>query len=148
MSPTDILMALEEAFEGPNWADRIRELCTADCEFVDVGPGEITDVEGFIGTERNMMTAWSNVSTEQVALVGDEHHAMIELRYRATHDGPLRWHGHDFEASGREWQMRFVRCISVKDGKITSIRDYFNDVSFMRQLGILIHVAESAPLIV
>lgn len=73
---------------------------------------------------------------------------MIELMYRAKHDGLLRWHGHEFEASGREWQMRFVRCISVSDGKIISIRDYFNDVSLMRQLGIPIEVAESAPLFV
>lgn len=148
MTAIDLLLAFERSFDEPDWEDRVRELCRPDCEFIDVGPGEIGDIEGFIRTERNMMTAWSNESTEQVALIGDEQHAMSELIYRAKHNGPLRWHGHEFEATGREWQLRFVRCITVKDGKIASIRDYFNDVSFMRQLGIPIEIAGTAPFFV
>ena len=148
MTAIHLLMALEEALRAPDWADRVRALCTPDCEFVDVGPGEISDIEGFIKTESNVMVAWSDVTTQEVAVLGDEHHAMAESMVEATHDGPLLWHGTEFQPSGRVVKLRVVRIISVQDGKIASIRDYFNDVSFMRQQGIPITVAESAELIV
>lgn len=69
MSATDLLLALDDALAEGDWVTRVRELCTEDCEFVDVGPGVVTDIAGFIETERNMMTAWSNESTEKVALL-------------------------------------------------------------------------------
>lgn len=59
MAALDVLMAFEQALGEPDWEDRVRDLCTRDCEFVDVGPGEITDIERFIKSERTM-TAWSD----------------------------------------------------------------------------------------
>ena len=148
MSAIELLLELEDAFHHEDWIARVRGLCAPDLEFIDVGPGIRTGIDGFIEVELTMMRAWSNVRTRQLMLVGDDTSACIELEVMATHSGPLQWHGHSFAATGRDVSMLFARCISVSDHSITSIRDYFNDVSFMRQHDIPVQIADVGPVVI
>ncbi len=148
MTAIERLLELEDAFTHEDWVRRVRGLCASDLEFIDVGPGVRTDIDGFIEVEQTMMRAWSNVRTRQLVLLGDDTSACIELEITATHSGPLMWHGLPFAATGREVSMHFARCISVSDSSITSIRDYFNDVSFMRQHDIPVQIADVGPIVI
>jgi predicted ester cyclase len=133
----EILGVLAEAFNARDW-DGARELLSDGIRFVDVASGVTTDgPDGFIEYARGWAGAFSNMKIETLALVADESHAAGEFLGRGIHDGPLPTPTGAIPATGRDFEERFTFFADVAGGKITGVRDYYNAMSLMVQLGLM-----------
>jgi steroid delta-isomerase-like uncharacterized protein len=134
---TEILRALADAFNARDF-DRARELVSDDLEFVDVAMGVTTSgPDGFIDYARSWANAFSDMQLEVLAAVADERHASGELVGRGTHDGTLPTPSGEVPATGRRMEVPFTWFADVEGGKLTSMRDYYNALSIMVQLGLM-----------
>ncbi len=134
---TEILRALADAFNARDF-DRARELVSDDLEFVDHAMGvTINGPDGFIDYARSWANAFSDMQLELLAVVADERHASGELVGRGTHDGTLPTPSGEVPATGRRMEVPFSWFADVEAGKLTSMRDYYNALSIMVQLGLM-----------
>jgi steroid delta-isomerase-like uncharacterized protein len=62
--------------------------------------------------------------------------AIAEGVYRGTHSGPLRTPQGDLPATGRQVAVPFVTVLKARDGKLTVHRAYWDNATFMEQLGL------------
>jgi steroid delta-isomerase-like uncharacterized protein len=140
----DILRELAEAFNARDFG-RAHELMSDEVEFVDVAAGvTVHGPDGFIGYARGWAGAFSDMRIETLAVVADESHAAGEFVGGGTHDGPLPTPAGEIPATGRNFQERFTFFCEVEGGKLTGVRDYYNAMSLMAQLGLMPEPAESA----
>ena len=139
----DTLRALADAFNSRDF-DRARELVSDDLEFVDLAMGvTIQGVDGFIGYAQSWATAFSDMQLETRAVVSDERYASGEFVGRGTHDGTLPTPNGDVPATGRRIEAPFVWFAEFDHGKITGVRDYYNALTLMAQLGLMPEPVES-----
>jgi ketosteroid isomerase-like protein len=67
---------------------------------------------------------------------------VAEGTWNATHSGPLRSPQGEVGATHRRVSVPFVGVVRVRDGRIESIHNYFDQMGFLSQLGL---VPEQAP---
>jgi steroid delta-isomerase-like uncharacterized protein len=135
---------MAEAFNARDF-DRARELVSDDVEFVDVAMGQtMHGPDAFIEYFRMWASAFSDMTIEPLALVADESRAAGEFRGRGTHDGPLQTPAGEIPPTGRTLDERFTWFGEVADGKVTGVRDYYNAMSVMMQLGLMPEAAEAS----
>ena len=139
-----ILRDLAEAFNARDF-DRAHELVSPEIEFIDVAAGvTVHGPDGFIGYARGWAGAFSDMTIETLAVVADERRAAGEFVGRGTHDGPLPTPAGEIPATGRSFEERFTWFCEVADGKLTGVRDYYNSMALMVQVGLMPEPAESA----
>jgi steroid delta-isomerase-like uncharacterized protein len=63
--------------------------------------------------------------------------AINEWSASGTHQGPLETPEGSIPATGKQITIRGYDVVTVRDGRITSHRAYFDQLSFMAQLGLL-----------
>jgi ketosteroid isomerase-like protein len=63
--------------------------------------------------------------------------AINEWSASGTHQGPLETPEGTIPATGKQITIRGCDVVTVRDGRITSHRAYFDQLSFMAQLGLL-----------
>ena len=63
--------------------------------------------------------------------------AINEWSASGTHEGPLEGPEGTIPATGKSVTMRGCDVITVRDGRITSHRIYFDQLGFMMQLGLM-----------
>jgi steroid delta-isomerase-like uncharacterized protein len=68
------------------------------------------------------------------ALVSGDN-VVLELTWRGTHTGPLETPAGRLAATGRSIEMRACAVVGMAGGKAQSMRQYFDMVTMMRQLG-------------
>ena len=142
-SNADILRALAEAFNARDY-DRARELVSDEVEFVDVAAGETArGHDEFIEVLRTWAGAFSDMEIEPLVLVADETYAAGEFVGRGTHDGPLPTPAGEIPPTGRKLEDPFTWFAELAGGKVTSLRDYYNAMALMVQLGLMPDAAEA-----
>jgi predicted ester cyclase len=61
-----------------------------------------------------------------------------QARYVGTHTGPLRSpDGMEIPGTGKRFDFPFAAIFRVVDGKITSIRIYYDQIEVFTQLGLM-----------
>ena len=70
--------------------------------------------------------------------------AINEWTASGTHDGPLETPEGTIPATGKTVTLRGCDAITVRDGRITSQRIYYDQLSFMTQLGLVPEGAATA----
>jgi len=61
---------------------------------------------------------------------------VLELTWHGTHTGPLETPGGSVAATGKHIEIPACMVVEVGDGKVKSIRHYFDMATLMQQLGI------------
>ena len=143
-SSTELLQRLADLFNARE-LDRLSEVVSDDADFEDVAAGEV--VHGASGLAEYMgmwAGAFSDMKLETLAIVGDDRHVAAEFKWRGTHDGPLASPGGEVPATGRTLEERFTWFAEVENGKLTGLRDYYNAMSLMAQLGLMPEAAEAS----
>lgn len=85
-----------------------------------------------------LLTAAPDRSSRDVVLIAEGEYVVEQARYVGTHTGPLRSpDGVEVPATGRQFDFPFVGIFRVRDGKIRSIRIYFDQLELLTQLALM-----------
>lgn len=124
-----------------SWNDRdfdfMAEVIAPDGTITDVGSG-IT-FRGPEGT-RDYNTAWAEgfpdgrITVDRVISSGDL--VVVEYTGRGTHTGTLSSPAGAIPATGRTLTLELCDVIEFADGKVKTLRSYFDTGSMMAQLGL------------
>jgi steroid delta-isomerase-like uncharacterized protein len=122
-------------------AEAIGALYADDAVFTDPS-GEFRGREAIVQYWQGFFQAFPDMvgRDEFKAESGDT--AINEWSASGTHQGPLETPEGTIPATGKQITIRGCDVVTVRDGRITSHRAYFDQLSFMAQLGLL---PEEAP---
>jgi steroid delta-isomerase-like uncharacterized protein len=85
-----------------------------------------------------LATAAPDRSSRDVVLIAEGDSVVEQGRYTGTHTGTLRNpDGAEVPATGRKVDFPFVGVFRVEDGKISSIRIYYDQIEVFTQLGLM-----------
>ena len=85
-----------------------------------------------------LVTAAPDRSSEDVVLIAEGDYVVEQARYTGTHTGTLRSpDGSEVPATGKKFGFPFVGVFRVEQGKISSIRIYYDQIELLMQLGLM-----------
>ena len=132
---------LEQAIERWNANDRERwaELYHKDVVFEAPGGSRISGLEDLkLRYFDALLTAAPDRGSSDVVLIAEGEHVVEQARYTGTHTGTWRNpDGVEIPATGRTLDFPFVGVFRVEDGKISSIRLFYDQVEVLAQLGLM-----------
>jgi steroid delta-isomerase-like uncharacterized protein len=77
-------------------------------------------------------------SSRDIILFADGEYVVEQARYVGTHTGPLRSPvGVEVPATGKPFDFPFVGFFRIQDGKIRSIRIFYDQIELFTQLGLM-----------
>ncbi|MEU6380117.1 nuclear transport factor 2 family protein [Streptomyces sp. NPDC046909] len=133
----EVMDRLTEAVTHPD-LKVIAELYAEDAVAYTPDEGEIHGRDNIVEYWRQMTEAVPEASFETLHSyeVGDT--AIDEGFYSGRNTGPLALPtGDSLPATGKEVRIRGVDLATVKEGRITEYRLYFDEMEFLGQLGLL-----------
>jgi steroid delta-isomerase-like uncharacterized protein len=115
----------------------VASLYASDAVFVDpIGRHEGREAIGAYFEEADK--PFSHISVETSQLIEEGNVAVAEWVWRATNTAPMLMpDGTEIPATHKPVELPGVSIVSVRDGKISSHRDYFDNASVMSQLGLM-----------
>lgn len=138
---SDAKRVLEQAIEYWNAGDRDAWAALYAEDVVYEAPGG-QRISGLADLEEKyfdaLLTAAPDRLSRDVVLIADGEYVVEQARYVGTHTGLLRApDGLDVPATGKQFDLPFVAIFRVGDGKIGSIRIYYDQIEVFTQLGLM-----------
>ncbi len=96
-------------------------------------PENIVGIEGFKAYYNNYLTGFSNVAFTIVDAFGQGDKIVKHWNFRGTHTGDF----FGIPATGKEVNLDGITLVKMKDGKIAQEQDFFDNLEFMQQLGLI-----------
>jgi predicted ester cyclase len=85
-----------------------------------------------------LVTAAPDRRSSEVMLIAEGDHVVEQATYTGTHTGTWRNpDGAEIPATGKKLNFSFVGVFQVANGKISSIRLYYDQVEVFMQLGLM-----------
>jgi steroid delta-isomerase-like uncharacterized protein len=132
---------LERAIAYWNSADRDRwaALYTDDVVYEGPGGGRISGLEDLKEKYFDAhVAAVPDRESRDVTLIAEGDQVVEQARYVATHTGTWRDpNGVEIPATGKSLDFPFVGVFRVENGKISSIRIYYDQMDVLTQLGLM-----------
>jgi steroid delta-isomerase-like uncharacterized protein len=124
------------AYNEKDW-DKVRASTTTDLVYDEAATHR--KVEG-IDQVLEVWQGWAaalpdSQGTIHNAFVSDDK-VIIELTWRGSQTGPMQTPDGEIPATGKSIEMRACQIIEIEDGKVKSIRQYFDMMTMMQQLGL------------
>jgi steroid delta-isomerase-like uncharacterized protein len=118
--------------------DRGAALMAPDGEILIVGSGErFVGPEGSIAFSRMWADGFPDGRTEITGTVSEADRVVVLYRGRGTHTGTLKNASGEIPATGKEVTLELCDVIQIRDGKVQSVRTYFDSGSLLAQLGLM-----------
>lgn len=118
--------------------DGMAAQAAADAEITGVPTGmTLKGPDGFRQYIQGWASAFPDSQIEVMNVIVGEEGAVVEFRGRGTHTGPLMAPTGEIPATGKSVDIPFCDVLQMKDGKITSLRSYFDIATMMGQLGLM-----------
>ena len=115
-------------------AEKVVALFTDDCMFEDVTFELIVrGKEQLRGIISAVFTAIPDVTFDVTGRVAGREGAAIEWMMSGTHEGDLP----GLPATGKRFAVRGTTILELREGKISRESDYWDAVTFMKQVGLL-----------
>ncbi len=114
--------------------DRLASLYAPDVEHEDVTSG--VKLHGHSELRKLFLEAWEgmpDVRTKIGRIISQDNRLAWEWTMSATHAGDFP----NLPATGRTFTIEGVSILEVKDGLVRSQRDFYDQASFLRQVGAL-----------
>jgi steroid delta-isomerase-like uncharacterized protein len=132
---------LEQAIERWNATDRDGWAALYTDDVVYEGPGG-AHISGLADLKEKyfdaLVTAAPDRLSSEVVLFADGDYVVEQARYIGTHTGTWRNpDGGEIPATGKKVDFPFVGVFRVENGKISSIRIYFDQIEVFTQLGLM-----------
>ena len=122
----------------PAWLDKSAAAFAADSEVVDVPSG--TTLHGPDGYKRLTLffeESFPDNRSELTNAFATEDQAVLEVIWRWTNSGPLHLPSGVIPATGRSAELRICHVFKIRNGKITSLRNYYDMMTQLEQLGLV-----------
>lgn len=139
-SVADIAKSQISAYNQRDWT-AVAAALAPGCVYDEVATHRrVQGVNDIMAAWRGWATAIpdSKASFDSVSVSGNT--VTLELTWRGVHTGPLETPAGALPPSGRSMDIRACQVVEVSDGKVQSIRHYFDMATLLQQLG-----AFSAP---
>jgi steroid delta-isomerase-like uncharacterized protein len=138
---SDVKRVLEQAIESWNANDRETWVSLYDENVEWEAPGGVR-ISGLEDLKTKYYDALLEAAPDRLstvdALIAEGEIVAEEGRYTGTHTGTWRSpNGVEIPATGKSLDFPFSAIFRVKDGKITSIRLYYDQVDVLTQLGLM-----------
>jgi steroid delta-isomerase-like uncharacterized protein len=132
---------LEQAVERWNATDRDGWAALYSDDVVYEAPGG-SHISGLADLKEKyfdaLVTAAPDRKSRDVILFAEGDHVVEEARYTGTHTGTWRNpDGAEVPATGKKLDFPFVGVFRVENGKINSIRIYYDQIEVFTQLGLM-----------
>ncbi len=139
MSEQEVLKIARETVEAFNTGDwgRLKSSLAPDVVYDEV-----------VGTPRHMEGAgqvvesfqeWKKAGPDGIGTITKEvvsgNTVVLEVTWTATQNGPLVTPERTIPPSGRPWRVPAAQVITVKDGKIKEVHQYFDTMTLLQQIG-------------
>jgi steroid delta-isomerase-like uncharacterized protein len=95
-------------------------------------PENIVGIEGFKAYYSNFVTGFSNVDFTIVDVFGQGDKLVKHWRFKGNNSGEF----FGMPATGKDVDIEGTTLVEMKDGKIAKEQDFFDNLTFMQQLGI------------
>ena len=113
------------------------DLFSPDVVTVDPAAGTIRGIDSFKAYVRAFHAAFPDERHTLSSVVESGSMVAAEGTFTGTHAGPLVGPAGQVPATGRTVQLAFADVFEVEQGRITRHRLYYDQVSFLGQLGLL-----------
>ena len=140
MSKEDHATVIQALFDAFNKGDLVSaaSLVTQDFELIDVPAGyTFHGSDGLLQWFQGFLTAGPDAKTEIFNTIVEDDWVATEHIGRFTHTGPLVTPGGEIPPTGRRVEIQIAEFYQMKDGKIRSLRAYYDAATMMRQLGLM-----------
>ena len=118
--------------------DEAAKTVANDCTWTNVPTGEtFKGPSGFKEFAQGWVTAFSDARVEIQNQIASENAVVTEFFGRGTNDGPFKTPAGTIAPTRKKLDMRFIEVLTIKNGKVSEARAYFDTGTLMRQLGIL-----------
>jgi steroid delta-isomerase-like uncharacterized protein len=127
-------------FDGFNARDldRVAAICAEDFTLEDLPAGmTLRGPDGMRGWLQNWITAAPDSHAEVSLIFGEGEHVATEHFGTATHTGPLQTPNGELPPAGARLEIWFSENYVVRDGKLVSMRVFYDGAAVLRQLGLL-----------
>jgi len=92
--------------------------------------------DGFLQFMSGFTTAFPDLAITVTNQVADDTQVASEFTAVGTHTGPLQTPAGEVAATGRSVEFTVCEVWTIRDGSVTSLRNYQDAASVMRQLGL------------
>ena len=135
----DILRRLIEAHTGHDY-DTVAGLLADDCEFIDCATGEKSvGRDAVMETFKKWESAFPDMEIDALNVVSTENGTAGEFLARGVQTGPLG----DIPATDKPVEEHFAIIGEVEGGKFTRMREYYDAMTLMTQLGLVPEAAKA-----
>jgi len=116
--------------------ETLSDLLSADVDFAMPGL-KVRGAEQVKSLVEAFYRAFPDLRHEILTRVESGDMLAMEIRVTGTHTGPLKTPAGEVAASGRTVDYEAADYFKVKDGRITAWHAYFDQVTFLSQLGLM-----------
>ncbi len=95
--------------------------------------GNITGIEAFREYYGNYLIGFSDAEFRFIDIFGDGDKIVKHWNFKGTHDGEL----FGIPATNNKVDINGTTIVTMKDGKVLQEQDFFDNYSFLTQLGLL-----------
>ncbi len=132
-----IVRAYLEAFNARDWATH-SALLAEDAVMEIPGTGDrFEGREAVTASERAWTESFADgrVDIDHLAAAGDT--VVAEYTGTGTHTGPIPGPDGEIAATGRSGSLRLCDVFTVRDGQIVAVREYYDTMALLTQLGLV-----------
>jgi steroid delta-isomerase-like uncharacterized protein len=137
----DLAQAHYRAFNERDFS-RANEIYSPDVVTIEPGSGRIDGLDAFLAHTRVFITAFPDAHLEMLSLTDADTRVVIEGIFAGTNTGPLMSPNGELPPTGRSLRLSICDVWEAEAGRVTQHRVYYDQMSFMAQLGL---IPEAAP---
>ena len=95
--------------------------------------GNITGIDGFRDYYNNYLTGFSDAEFNFIDIIGQGDQLVKHWNFKGTHDGEM----FGIPPTNNKVDISGTTVVLMKDGKVLQEQDFFDNYSFLMQLGLL-----------
>jgi len=135
---SDLQRLVRIHYQGVNSGDldMAGSVFAEDCETTSPY-GTLKGIEAFRQMGEAFLAAAPDNRLEALHTWEDGDSVIVEGVYTGTHTGPLAGPAGVIPATGRSFSLPYVDIFQARDGKLVSHRMYWDNATFLAQLGVL-----------
>jgi steroid delta-isomerase-like uncharacterized protein len=123
--------------------ERDRDVMSSDIVHVNAAAGTMTGIEAFLAFATGFKQAFPDLRWEMREFIEGSDTVVVEGLFLGTNTGPMVGPWGSIPATGKRIKLPFCDIWKVRNGRIVENRIYYDQVTFLGQLGLLMSPQEA-----